>query len=117
MTQHERDIYNSEIHGDNQIVRDNNIASTGLLLGILLVGLGVGAFFLTQENNPNPSQTTIIEKTQKVVPVPQPKAPDVNITVPNPEPVKMPDVNINIPSSAPQNNTPASEPATAKPEN
>lgn len=112
--QTEREIYNSEIHRDNQIARDNNIASTGLLLGILLVGLGVGAFFLTQDN-PNPNKTTIIEKTQKVVPVPQPKTPDVNITVPNSEPVKMPDVNVNIPSPAPQNNTPASEPATAKP--
>lgn len=113
MTQQtERDIYNSN-HRDNQIAPDNNIASTGLLLGILLVGLGVGTFFLTQENNPNPNQTTIIEKTQQAVP--QPKAPDVNITVPNPEPVKMPDVNVNIPSPAPQNSTPAAEPATAKP--
>lgn len=113
MTQHKREIYNSEIYRDNQIARDNNIASTGLLLGILLVGLGVGVFFLNQENNPNPNQTTIIEKTQQAVP--QPKAPDVNITVPNPEPVKIPDVNVNIPSPAPQNSTPASEPATAKP--
>lgn len=115
MTQQtEREIYNSD-HRDNQIARDNNIASTGLLLGILLVGLGVGAFFLTQENNPNPNQTTIIEKTQEAVPVPQPKAPDINITVPNPEPAKMPDVNVNIPNPAPQNNAPASEPAIAKP--
>lgn len=107
MTQHEREIYNSETYRNNQIASDNNIASTGLLLGILLVSLGVGSFFLTQETNPNPSQTTIIEKTQQVVPVPQPKAADVNITVPNPEPVKIPDVNVNIPSPAPQNNTPA----------
>ena len=115
MTQYKREIYNSEIHRDNQIYCDNNVASTGLLLGILLVGLGVGTFFLNQETNPTPNQTTIIEKTQKAVPVPQPKAPDVNITVPNPEPVKMPNVNVNVSSPAPQNNAPASEPATAKP--
>lgn len=111
MTQHEREIYNTEIYSDNQIARDNNIASTGLLLGILLVGLGVGAFFLNQETNPNLNKITVIENTQKAVPVPQQKASNVNITVPNPEPVKMPDVNLNIPSRTPQKNTPA----TAKP--
>ena len=107
MTQHKREIYNSD-HRDNQIDRDNNIASTSLLLGIFLVGLGVGVFFLNQETNLNSYKTTIIEKTQKAVP-------DVSITVPNSELVKMPDVNVNISSSPPQNNSPASEPATAKP--
>jgi hypothetical protein len=99
MTQHKREIYNSD-YRDNQIARDNNIASTGLLLGIFLVGLGVGVFFLNQETNLNSNKTTIIQKTQKAVPVSQPKAPDVNV---------------NISSSPPQNNPPASEPATAKP--
>lgn len=111
MTQHEREIYNSEIYTDNQIASDNNIASTGLLLGILLVGLGVGTFFLNQETNPNSNKTTVIENTQKAVSFPQQKASNVNITVPNPEPVKMPDINLNIPSRTLQENTPA----TAKP--
>lgn len=111
MTQHEREIYNSEIYTDNQIANDNNIASTGLLLGIILVGLGVGTFFLNQETNPNSNKTTVIENTQKAVSFPQQKASNVNITVPNPEPVKMPDINLNIPSRTLQENTPA----TAKP--
>ena len=107
MTQHEREIYNSEIYTDNQIASDNNIASTGLLLGILLVGLGVGTFFLNQETNPNFNKTTVIENTHKVVSFSQQKASNVNIAVPNPEPVKMPDINLNIASRTLQENTPA----------
>lgn len=87
-------------------VRDNDNASRGLLLGIILtslVGLAVGAAYLvTQRNetpvpdnrpivvpraNPSPNQSPqvrerVIER-DRIVPVPQQQAPDVNVTVPS----------------------------------
>lgn len=126
--QTDREIYNIEVPRENQIVRENNAASSGLTLGIVLtslVGLGVGAFFFinqgTDTKSPS-SQTTIIERTKEAVPVPEQKAPDVNITAPSPAEVKLPDVNVNVPNPAPQNNDPApqnnapsAQPAPAQP--
>ena len=113
MTQpNNREIYNTE----NQVARENNAASSGIVLGILLAtvaAIGVGAFFFTNQTseNPSPNQTTIIEKT-KEVPVPQPPAPDVNVKAPDVN-VKAPDVKIETSNPSPvetpntQNNTSA----------
>lgn len=103
----------------NLAARDNDNASRGLLLGILLTslaGLIVGAFWYFNQpreaevnqvqpvlvptpNNelpsPQPQQTTIIEKTREVpVVVPQPQVPTINIPSP-------PDINVNVPPQQP----------------
>lgn len=107
-----REIYNTEVPRENQIVRENNAASSGLTLGIVLtsiVGLAAGVFFFMNQgtDTKSPQQTTIIERTKEAAPVPQQKAPDVNITAPSPAEVKLPDVNVNVPNPAPQNNAPS----------
>lgn len=105
----DREIYNQELRRDNQIARENNSASSGLMLGILLtslVALGLGALFLFNRGGESSAPTgspTIIERTREV-PVPQPQAPDVqppdvNITLPKVE-APQPDVNVTIPSPA-----------------
>jgi len=103
----------------NLAARDNDNASHGLLLGILLTslaGLIVGAFWyfnqpretLVEETqpvvvpspsnelpSPQPQQTTIIERTKEVpVVVPQPQVPTINIPSP-------PDINVNVPPQQP----------------
>ena len=120
MTQpNNREIYTTE----NQVARENNAASSGIVLGILLAtaaAIGVGAFFFTNQTseNPSPNQTTIIEKT-KEVPVSQP--PDVNVKVPDVN-VKAPDVKIENSNPSPvetpntQNNTSASPSASSEAE-
>ncbi|MBD2498412.1 hypothetical protein [Nostoc sp. FACHB-280] len=105
----------------NLAARDNDNASRGLLLGILLTslaGLIVGAFWyfnqpretvvnetqpvVTPSPNsglasPQPQQTTIIERTREVpVVVPQQQVPQVNIPA-------QPDINITVPSQQPSN--------------
>ncbi len=105
----DRELYNRELRRENQAIRENNNAASGLMLGIILtslVGLGLGALFLFNQRTESPAPTnrqTIIERTQEVpVPVPQPQAPDVNINVPQPEAPPAPDVNLNIPNPIPQ---------------
>ncbi|AFY42400.1 hypothetical protein [Nostoc sp. PCC 7107] len=103
----------------NLAARDNDNASRGLLLGILLTslaGLIVGAFWYFNQpretvvnetrpivnpspnNNlptPQPQQTTIIERTREVpVVVPQQQVPSVNVPSP-------PDINITVPPQQP----------------
>ena len=110
LPERDREIDNQRLRRDNQIVRENNSASNGLMVGILLtslIGLGLGAFFLFNRGGDTPAPAggpTIIERTREV-PVPQPQAPDVkppdiNITVPKVEAPPAPDVNVTIPSPA-----------------
>lgn len=110
LPERDREIDNQRLRRDNQIVRENNSASNGLMVGILLtslIGLGLGAFFLFNRGVDSPAPAggpTIIERTREV-PVPQPQAPDVkppdiNITVPKVEAPPAPDVNVTIPSPA-----------------
>ncbi|MBD2455848.1 hypothetical protein H6G80_17385 [Nostoc sp. FACHB-87] len=105
----------------NLAARDNENASRGLLLGILLTslaGLIVGAFWyfnqpretvinetqpvVTPSPNsglpsPQPQQTTIIERTREVpIVVPQQQVPPVNIPAQS-------DINITVPSQQPSN--------------
>ncbi|WP_413200318.1 hypothetical protein [Nostoc piscinale] len=105
----------------NLATRDNENASRGLLLGILLTslaGLIVGAFWYFNQPRetvinetqpvvtpspsseltaPQPQQTTIIEKTREVpIVVPQQQVPQVNIPA-------QPDINITVPSQQPSN--------------
>lgn len=64
----ERDIYNSEISQEDQARENNVVASSGLLLGILLtlVCLSVGMYLLLNQstNTKSPSQSTSIEKVK-----------------------------------------------------
>jgi len=110
-TTYERDRYAQELQRQNQAIRENDSAASGLLIGVLLTGLAalaIGGYFLTQRPSPSPSRTIIERNTTREVPVPQQQAPDVNVTVPNPEP---PRVNITVPSPAP---APA-QPSTTQP--
>ncbi|MBW4581137.1 MAG: hypothetical protein KME42_16340 [Tildeniella nuda ZEHNDER 1965/U140] len=94
---------NITMREQNRAIRENDSAATGLMLGVLMLGLaalGFGTYFLTQR--PTPVQTRIIEREKTTVPaspstVPN-VAPDVNVTVPNPAP---PNVNIVVPEPAP----------------
>jgi hypothetical protein len=100
----DRDEHNRQLVRENQVLRENDSASTGLLFGALLAGaiaLGAGAYFLSQRPVAAPTQT-IIERT-KEVPAAQPKSPDVNVNVPKPD---APKVNITVPSPT-QNTQPA----------
>ncbi|MBE9204944.1 hypothetical protein IQ244_00005 [Nostoc sp. LEGE 06077] len=106
----------------NLAARDNENASRGLLLGILLTslaGLIVGAFWYFNQPretvieqtqpvvNPSPSndlptpqpqQTTIIERTREVpVLIPQQQAPSVTL------PQSSPEINITVPPQQPAN--------------
>lgn len=94
---------NTAMREQNRAVRENDSAATGLMLGVLLLGLtalGFGTYFLTQR--PAPVQTRIIEREKTTVPASPSTAPNVapnvNVTVPNPAP---PNVNVTIPESAP----------------
>lgn len=110
-TTYERDRYAQELQRQNQAIRENDSAASGLLIGVLLTGLAalaIGGYFLSQRPTPSPSRTIIERNTTREVPVPQQQAPDVNVTVPNPEP---PRVNITVPSPAP---APA-QPSTTQP--
>ena len=93
-----------QLNEANQTARDNESAARGLLIGIIFTGLAalvIGAVFLlnqrsqtpvliqriapTASPSPSPSpqvRDRIIER-DRVVPVPQPQAPQVNIAVPN----------------------------------
>lgn len=112
-TTYERDRYAQELQRQNQAIRENDSAASGLVIGVLLTGLAalaIGGYFLTQRPSPSPSRTIIERNTTREVPVPQQQAPDVNVTVPNPEP---PRVNITVPSPAP---APApAQPSTTQP--
>ncbi len=58
---------------DNQVVRDNNNAARGLLIGIILtsvVGLGAGLYYFLNQRNDEPAPTP----TTTIVPVPVPRA-------------------------------------------
>ena len=117
----DREVYSREVRYENQVIRENDSAASGLIVGITLAtlaGLGVAAYFLFN-SRPAVQQpaknTTIIEKTREVVPVPQ-KAPDVNITVPsNPPAVELPDINV-TPTRPEGQQVPTSEPAPASPQ-
>lgn len=111
-------VHQPEIHSTT-VIREESSASGGLLWGIVLaslVGLGtVAIVVMNQRPTPQaPSKTTIIEKTKTNVEkvVPQTKAPDVNITMPNPAPAQAPAVNVTVPSpqAAPAQTTPPSKP-------
>jgi hypothetical protein len=117
----DRQVYNRDrqVIRENQTVRENDGAATGLIIGILLTGLtalGIATYFLSQRTstNPTPARTTIIERTKEVLPKSQPQSPpDVNITVPSPNP---PDVNITVPPNPPDVNITAPSPAVPNPE-
>lgn len=105
MNQRDRDLaareQNAAMREQNQAIRENDNSATGLMLGILLLGVigaGFGIFFMSQRNTPVPSTTIIERERTNVVPSQPAAAPNVNITVPNPAP---PDVNITIPDAAP----------------
>jgi hypothetical protein len=118
-----------ESREENQIVRDNDNAARGLLLGVILtsvLGLIIGTlFFLNQRQeapapiapvivpnrsaapaaSPSPSPTTktetrIIER-DRVVPVPQPQSPAPQAPAPtvNVAPPPAPNVNVTVPSN------------------
>ena len=102
-------VSEQRIREEQQIARDNENAARGLLVGILFTGLAaltVGAIFLLNQRNqppviiqrqapvasPSPSpqvRDRIIER-DRLIPVPQPQPPQVNITVPNSQPVAPP---------------------------
>jgi hypothetical protein len=125
----DREVYNREIRREHQVIRerDDSSAANGMLLGIIftaLIGIVGAAFYFANQKPATqqaPARTTIIERTKETVT--PPKAPDVNITVPNPPPVQVPDVNVNVsPSPAPNTpvdpanqQAPAAEPAPAEP--
>lgn len=117
--------------------RDNNNASRGLLLGILLtslVALTVGAIWLLNQRNdppievvppvvvpdaqPEPTRSpeanqpaereTIIRERPVFVPVPQQQAPTPQPPLPAPQP----DINITVPNSAPQPQAAEQAPST-----
>jgi hypothetical protein len=105
---------NIAVREQNNAIRENDSAATGLMLGVLLLGLaalGFGTYFLTQRPTVTPTQTIIREKTT-TVPV-QPSPPNINVTVPNPAP---PNVNVVVPESAPSvapSTKPSAVPSTA----
>jgi hypothetical protein len=125
----DREVYNREIRRENQVIRESDSASAanGMLLGIIftaILGIVAAAFYFANQKPTTqqaPARTTIIERTKETVT--PPKAPDVNITVPNPPPVEVPDVNVNVsPSPAPNapadpgtQQAPAADPAPAQP--
>lgn len=107
-------VSEQRLNEENQRVRDNDNAASGLVIGILLTslaGIVIGLlFFLNQRNEtptpasappvtapssapasqPSNNRTTIIERTKtEVIPVPQ-------------QPVAVPDVNITVPDSSQQ---------------
>jgi hypothetical protein len=117
----DQEVYDNELRRQAQLDRANKSAAGGVALGIAiagLVGAGIAAYLLSnkQPEAQKPQQNTVIERTKELVPVPQPKAPDVkapdvNITVPSSAPVpnvKAPDVNITVPNPAPAQQAPAS---------
>jgi len=108
-------IIERRVENEDIVIRDNDNAARGLLIGITLtalVALVVGAFFFFNQRKPvavpvalpvpspsaaqtsKPQQTTIIQKERTIeqvpiiVPVPQPQA-----TAPQPAPT----VNVNVP--------------------
>jgi uncharacterized protein HemX len=94
----------------NTVIREESNGAGALIGGLALaviVGLGGAAFFMmNQRQTPQaPSKTTIIEKTNTEKVVPQMKAPDVNITMPNPAPAQAPPVT--APEAPPAPKTPA----------
>lgn len=133
-------IAERRLREQDRVIRDNDNAARGLLLGIVvtsLLGLIIGTlFFLNREEAPVPvapvivpsaspepaasqapaprQETTIIERTvDRVVPVPQTRV----VPVPQQQsPAPAPNVNINVPSStqAPAATTaPTTVPTTA----
>ncbi|WP_088894174.1 hypothetical protein [Leptolyngbya ohadii] len=101
----DREIYDNELRRQAQIDRENSSAAGGVAVGIAiagLVGAGIAAYaLLNRQPAEAPRQNTVIERTREVVPVPQPKAPEV----------KAPDINITVPSPAPANSSPESDAA------
>ena len=94
---------NIAMREENRAIRENDSAATGLMFGVLLLGLaalGCGVYFMSQRPAPAPNRTTIIERDKTTTVPTQPSAPpNVNVTVPNPAP---PNVNVTIPESAPK---------------
>ncbi len=100
----------------NARTREANSASAGLLTGLLLALLAIGAgglvYYLTQDSEPATTEapvktpvereTTIIERTVENTREVVRDAPDVEL----PD-VQMPDVNIQVPETAPAETAPA----------
>ncbi|MBD1853613.1 hypothetical protein H6F87_27235 [Cyanobacteria bacterium FACHB-502] len=93
----DREVYDNELRRQAQIDRENSSAASGVALGIAIAGLvGAGiaayAFFNRPSESQAPRQNTVIERTREIVPAqpqaPDVKAPDINITVPNPAPTQ-----------------------------
>ena len=92
---------NIAIREQNRALRENDSAATGLMLGVLLLGLtalGFGVYFLTQRPAPAPTRTIIQKEKTTTVPAQPASPPNINVTVPNPAP---PNVNVTIPEPAP----------------
>lgn len=107
---HGRDLEHS-VQEENRVVRDNNTAASGLLLGITIASLagllGGALYFVTHQNQPTTTpvrtapaptisqpqptqkQTTVIERTvnttKEVIPVPQQQAPEAQTSPTQPE--------------------------------
>ncbi|PSB26793.1 hypothetical protein [Stenomitos frigidus] len=93
---------NIAMREQNRDIRENDSAATGLMLGVLLLGLaalGFGVYFMTQRPAPAPTRTIIERDRTTTVPAQPSAPPNVNVTVPNPAP---PNVNVTIPESAPR---------------
>ncbi|MBD2577451.1 hypothetical protein [Oscillatoria sp. FACHB-1406] len=132
-TANEREIQSERalVNERNQVVRDNENAGRGLLLGLLLAGLlgaGALAYYLAnreepapvpatntivvpdKEATPSPSaaepkkDTTVIERTiekTNVVPVPTQPAQPPKVEVNTPPPAPAPKVDVNVSPAAP----------------
>ena len=101
---------NIAIREQNRAIRENDSTATGLLLGILLLGLaaiGVGVYVFNQKPTVTPTRTIIERDRTTTVPASPLAPPNVNVTVPNPAP---PNVNIAVPNSGPNSST-TSQPA------
>lgn len=100
---------NVAMQEQNRAIRENDSAATGLMLGVLLLGLavlGFGVYFMTQRPVATPTRT-IIERDRTTTAPAQPAAPpNVNVTVPSAAP---PNVNIAIPQATPSA-VPSTEP-------
>jgi hypothetical protein len=125
---------------ENLRVRDDNSASRGLLLGILLtslLGLTVGALYFANQQSQTPvvpvpvpaepqadtetdTETNntevrerIIERTREIVPVPQPQAPAPQQPAAEPAPVEAP---ASTDTTQPEAVQPAEQPEVTQPE-
>jgi hypothetical protein len=126
----DRRIY-AEPRYDDPVVRDNENAARGMLVGIILaslLGLGLVLWYLATQRQPEPAQNIILpqQQTTPQQPTTPQQQPNVNITVPptqtQPAPVQQappdvnvtPNVNITVPPAqqAPQPTPVAPQPQT-----